>query len=85
MSLPGNWNEVPSRGFATVICHPKQLISCEAVLFRETSTLGIVAIQQRRLSREIQEVETEYGIGSRQGCLDRQRGREGDRQRAARI
>jgi len=32
----------PSRGLLTVICHPKQLISCEAVLFRETSTLGIV-------------------------------------------
>jgi uncharacterized protein (TIGR00299 family) protein len=48
----------------TVICHPEQLLSCEAVLFRETSTLGIRrSIQQRAiLSREIQRVETEYGM-----------------------
>ena len=47
----------------TVICHPKQLISCEAVLFRETSTLGIRRSTQQRaiLSREIQQVETKYG------------------------
>jgi len=32
--------EIPSI-LLTVICHPKQLLSCEAVLFRETSTLGI--------------------------------------------
>ena len=47
----------------TVICHPEQVPSCEAVLFRETSTLGIRrSIQQRAiLQREIQQVETEYG------------------------
>jgi uncharacterized protein (DUF111 family) len=47
----------------TVICHPQQLISCETVLFRETSTLGIRRSTQQRaiLQREIQEVETEYG------------------------
>jgi hypothetical protein len=47
----------------TVICHPEQLSSCEAVLFRETTTLGIRrSIQQRAiLQREIQQVETEYG------------------------
>jgi len=32
----------------TVICHPKQLLSCEAVLFRETSTLGIRRLIQQR-------------------------------------
>lgn len=48
----------------TVICHPEQLLSCEAVLFRETSTLGIRRSTQQRaiLQREIQEVETEYGV-----------------------
>ncbi len=48
----------------TVICHPDQLSSCEAVLFRETSTLGIRhSIQQRAiLQREIQQVETKYGV-----------------------
>ena len=47
----------------TIICHPEQLSSCEAVLFRETTTLGIRrSIQQRTiLQREIQQVETEYG------------------------
>lgn len=47
----------------TIICHPEQLPSCEAVLFRETTTLGIRrSIQQRTiLQREIQQVETEYG------------------------
>lgn len=47
----------------TVICHPEQLLSCEAVLFRETTTLGIRRFSQQRaiLQREIQQVNTEYG------------------------
>ncbi|NJM73580.1 MAG: nickel pincer cofactor biosynthesis protein LarC [Scytonema sp. RU_4_4] len=47
----------------TVICHPKNLSSCEAILFRETTTLGIRRSTQERaiLQREIQHVETEYG------------------------
>lgn len=48
----------------TVICHPENLHSCEAVLFRETTTLGIRRSTQQRaiLQREIQQVETEYGV-----------------------
>jgi uncharacterized protein (TIGR00299 family) protein len=48
----------------TVICHPNNVASCEAVLFRETSTLGIRRLTQERaiLQREIQKVETIYGI-----------------------
>ena len=47
----------------TVICHPEKLASCENVLFRETSTLGIRRTTQKRsfLQREIQKVETIYG------------------------
>jgi uncharacterized protein (DUF111 family) len=47
----------------TVICHPENLSKCEAVLFRETTTLGIRRLTQQRviLEREIQSVETEYG------------------------
>ncbi|MBD2388279.1 nickel pincer cofactor biosynthesis protein LarC [Cylindrospermum sp. FACHB-282] len=47
----------------TVICHPENLPSCEAILFRETTTLGIRRTTQQRaiLQREIQQVETEYG------------------------
>ena len=47
----------------TVICHPEKLASCEDVLFRETSTLGIRRTTQKRsfLQREIQNVETIYG------------------------
>lgn len=47
----------------TVICHPEQLLACEAVLFRETTTLGIRRSTQQRaiLQREIQQVETKYG------------------------
>jgi len=47
----------------TVICHPDKLASCEAVLFRETSTLGIRRTTQQRavLQREMQKVETIYG------------------------
>ena len=48
----------------TVICHPEHLTSCESVLFQETSTLGIRRSTQQRaiLQREIQQVETEYGM-----------------------
>ena len=47
----------------TVICHPENLLSCEAVIFRETTTLGIRRTTQQRaiLQREIQQVETAYG------------------------
>lgn len=47
----------------TVICHPEDLLSCEAVIFRETTTLGIRRTTQQRaiLQREIQQVEIEYG------------------------
>ncbi|MBW4563493.1 MAG: nickel pincer cofactor biosynthesis protein LarC [Mojavia pulchra JT2-VF2] len=47
----------------TVICHPENLLSCETVLFRETTTLGIRRTTQQRaiLQREIQQVATEYG------------------------
>jgi pyridinium-3,5-bisthiocarboxylic acid mononucleotide nickel chelatase len=47
----------------TVICHPENLLSCEGVLFSETTTLGIRRTNQQRaiLQREIQQVETEYG------------------------
>ncbi|MEM9927899.1 MAG: nickel pincer cofactor biosynthesis protein LarC [Cyanobacteria bacterium P01_D01_bin.50] len=47
----------------TVICHPENIVECEAVIFRETTTLGIRRLTQQRavLQREIQEVETEYG------------------------
>ncbi|BAY62091.1 hypothetical protein NIES22_21580 [Calothrix brevissima NIES-22] len=47
----------------TVICHPENLPNCEAVIFRETTTLGIRRTTQQRtiLQREIQQVETAYG------------------------
>ena len=47
----------------TVICHPENLLSCETVLFQETTTLGIRRTTQQRaiLQREIQQVEIEYG------------------------
>ncbi|MEH1900618.1 MAG: nickel pincer cofactor biosynthesis protein LarC [Nostoc sp.] len=47
----------------TVICHPENLLSCETVLFSETTTLGIRRTTQQRaiLQREIQQVEIEYG------------------------
>ena len=47
----------------TVICHPENLLNCEAILFRETTTLGIRRTTQQRaiLQREIQQVETIYG------------------------
>jgi pyridinium-3,5-bisthiocarboxylic acid mononucleotide nickel chelatase len=48
----------------TTICHPENLSKCEAILFRETTTLGIRRSTQQRaiLSREIQQVEIEYGV-----------------------
>lgn len=48
----------------TVICHPEAVATCETVLFRETTTLGIRrSTQQRRiLRRELQQVQTEYGV-----------------------
>ncbi|MEG3922186.1 nickel pincer cofactor biosynthesis protein LarC [Microcoleus sp. T3_A4] len=47
----------------TAICHPEFEDACEAVIFRETTTLGIrISTQQRTiLHREIQTVQTEYG------------------------
>ena len=48
----------------TVLCHPQQLVSCEAILFRETTTLGIRRSTQQRaiLQRDMQSVETAYGV-----------------------
>ena len=47
----------------TVICHPQDIEACEAVLFGETTTLGVRRLTQQRtiLPREIQRVQTEYG------------------------
>ncbi|MGK7900707.1 MAG: nickel pincer cofactor biosynthesis protein LarC [Hormoscilla sp.] len=47
----------------TVISPPEKLSACEAILFRETTTLGIRrSLQQRSiLRREIQPVQTRYG------------------------
>lgn len=47
----------------TVICHPQDLEACEAILFRETTTLGVRRMTQQRaiLPREIQRVQTQYG------------------------
>lgn len=47
----------------TVICQPEQASVCEAVLFRETSTLGIRQSQQKRhiLQRHFETVDTPYG------------------------
>jgi pyridinium-3,5-bisthiocarboxylic acid mononucleotide nickel chelatase len=47
----------------TVVCPPQGANACEAVLFRETSTLGIRRSQQQRtaLQRQFQTVETPYG------------------------
>ncbi|MEO3707174.1 nickel pincer cofactor biosynthesis protein LarC [Trichormus azollae] len=47
----------------TVICYPEHLASCEEILFRETTTLGIRRTTEQRtiLQREIQQVETPYG------------------------
>ncbi len=48
----------------SVICHPDTLLSCEAVLFSQTTTLGIRRSDQQRaiLQREIQQVEIPYGV-----------------------
>ncbi|MBD0263798.1 MAG: nickel pincer cofactor biosynthesis protein LarC [Tolypothrix sp. Co-bin9] len=48
----------------TVICHPENLLKCEKIIFRETTTLGIRRSTQQRaiLQREIQQVETQYGV-----------------------
>ncbi|NET38675.1 MAG: nickel pincer cofactor biosynthesis protein LarC [Cyanothece sp. SIO1E1] len=47
----------------TVICHPEHTSACEAVLFRETTTLGIRrSIQQRTiLYRQLHPTQTDYG------------------------
>lgn len=47
----------------TVICHPQDIEACEAILFRETTTLGVRRMTQQRaiLPREIQRVQTQYG------------------------
>ncbi|MCT7966736.1 nickel pincer cofactor biosynthesis protein LarC [Laspinema sp. D1] len=47
----------------TVICHPEQQKACEAVIFRETPTLGIrISTQQRSiLHRELHTVSTPFG------------------------
>ncbi|MEP0911238.1 nickel pincer cofactor biosynthesis protein LarC [Leptolyngbya sp. GB1-A1] len=47
----------------TVICRPEQIEICEAIMFRETTTLGIRRSQQARtvLYREIETVQTVYG------------------------
>ncbi len=48
----------------TVICHPEKVADCEAIIFRETTTLGIRHSKQQRtiLAREIQQVDTIYGL-----------------------
>ena len=48
----------------TVICHLEVANSCKTIVFRETTTLGIRERTQQRsiLNREIQSVETDYGI-----------------------
>jgi uncharacterized protein (TIGR00299 family) protein len=47
----------------SVLCHPQQLNTCEAILFRETTTLGIRRYLQQRtiLPRQIHTVDTQYG------------------------
>lgn len=47
----------------TVICYPEQVNTCETIIFRETTTLGIRRTIQSRtiLEREIQEIQTIYG------------------------
>lgn len=48
----------------TIICHPEDRQACEAILFRETTTLGIRYTLQNRsiLKRDIQTVQTPYGV-----------------------
>jgi pyridinium-3,5-bisthiocarboxylic acid mononucleotide nickel chelatase len=47
----------------TVICKPEQVLVCEEIIFRETTTLGIRHFTQERsiLNREFQTVTTIYG------------------------
>jgi hypothetical protein len=48
----------------TVICHPAEVEACEAVLFRETTTLGVRHSRQQRniLQREIRSIDIGHGI-----------------------
>ncbi|MDJ0649038.1 MAG: nickel pincer cofactor biosynthesis protein LarC [Xenococcaceae cyanobacterium MO_188.B19] len=48
----------------TVICHPTEAEICQEIIFQETSTLGIRERNQSRsiLHREVQSVETKYGV-----------------------
>ena len=48
----------------TVICHPEIAHSCKEIIFLQTTTLGIRERTQQRsiLDREIQSVETKYGV-----------------------
>ena len=58
----------------TVVCHPEDVPACEAVIFRETTTLGIRRSTQERsaLHRAMQSVQTEYGtIQVKVAWLDR--------------
>ncbi|WP_041740792.1 nickel pincer cofactor biosynthesis protein LarC [Calothrix sp. PCC 6303] len=50
----------------TVICHPENIQQCQTMIFRETTTLGIRHSTQQRtiLEREMQTVETPYGVVS---------------------
>ena len=47
----------------TVICLPDQLVTCQEIIFRETTTLGIRHRTQQRsiLERQIESVNTQYG------------------------
>jgi hypothetical protein len=47
----------------TVICYPDKMAACEAIVFRETTTLGIRHHTQQRLAlqREIQSVTIKFG------------------------
>ncbi|HEY9615560.1 MAG TPA: nickel insertion protein, partial [Microcoleaceae cyanobacterium] len=47
----------------TVVCQSETVATCETIVFRETSTLGIRRSQQARqiLSREVHSVQTPYG------------------------
>lgn len=47
----------------TVICPPDKVTTCEKIIFRETTTLGIRHLTQQRsiLQREINWVQTSYG------------------------
>jgi hypothetical protein len=47
----------------TVICYPDQLLTCQMILFEETTTLGIRCSQQHRvlLERRMESVQTRFG------------------------